>query len=342
TDFYSKQPQFNLNAVSSFNGGLVKGIDVYYPNVTENEAKNQWIVDAVTTKKLVLKHDGKKYNFAKGDNIGFEGDIVYDGGTEKVLSNGLELEKGMTFLPATMMNSYQELIIRDAIDKHFEAEIQNFMRENDQQAKVKTLSLFFIDSIKSYRDKDGWLKRIFEQRLKEKLISLICEFCNKKKEREKEYLDFLQVTFTHLEDDVHAGYFGEDRGSGDEAIQAEVDDILKNKEKLLSFKDENGNWNTRRFLFSKWTLREGWDNPNVFVIAKLRTSGSENSKIQEVGRGLRLPVDENGQRVQQEEWSSRLAFLISYDEKDFARKLVGEINSDAKLDMDQYKLTDDM
>lgn len=59
---------------------------------------------------------------------------------------------------------------------------------------------------------------------------------------------------------VYAGYFSEDRGSGDEAIQAEVDDILKNKEKLLSFKDKDGNWITRRFLFSKWTLREGWDN----------------------------------------------------------------------------------
>ena len=69
------------------------------------------------------------------------------------------------------------------------------------------------------------------------------------------------------------------------------------------------------FLFSKWTLREGWDNPNVFVIAKLRTSGSDNSKIQEVGRGLRLPVDETGHRIQQDEWPTRLAFLIGYDEK---------------------------
>ena len=66
------------------------------------------------------------------------------------------------------------------------------------------------------------------------------------------------------------------------------------KPSYCSFKDGEGNWLTRRFLFSKWTLREGWDNPNVFVICKLRTSGSENSKIQEVGRGLRLPVDEKG------------------------------------------------
>src|SRR5699024_5665119 len=181
--------------------------------------------------------------------------------------------------------------------------------------------------------------------LMRKLNQLISKYEMAIEPREKEYYEFLKATVRDLKAEnqqVYAGYFSEDRGTGDEAIQAEVNDILKNKERLLSFKDKDGNWITRRFLFSKWTLREGWDNPNVFVIAKLRTSGSENSKIQEVGRGLRLPVDENGQRVQQEEWSSRIAFLISYDEKDFARKLVGEINSDAKLDMDQYKLTDDM
>src|SRR5699024_2116583 len=160
--------------------------------------------------------------------------------------------------------------------------------------------------------------------------------------REQEYLSFLQATLVDLTENVHAGYFGEDRGSGDEAIQAEVDDILKNKEKLLSFKDDKGNWNTRRFLFSKWTLREGWDNPNVFVIAKLRTSGSENSKIQEVGRGLRLPVDENGHRLLQDELPSRLRFLIGYDEKDFAEKLVTEVNEDRMIKLNENKLTQEM
>ena len=111
---------------------------------------------------------------------------------------------------------------------------------------------------------------------------------------------------------------------------------------MLSFKNSNGNWITRRFLFSKWTLREGWDNPNVFVIAKLRTSGSENSKIQEVGRGLRLPVDETGHRLTQDEFPSRLSFLIGYDEKDFAEKLIGQINSDVDVKLDEEKLTDEM
>lgn len=163
--------------------------------------------------------------------------------------------------------------------------------------------------------------------------------------REQEYYQFLKATLQSLKSehqDVYAGYFSEDRGSFDEDVQAEVEDILKNKEKLLSFKDDQGNWITRRFLFSKWTLREGWDNPNVFVIAKLRTSGSEISKIQEVGRGLRLPVDETGHRLNQDEWQSRLSFLIGYDERDFAQKLVGEINDDSPIKLNQEELTDDM
>ncbi len=86
----------------------------------------------------------------------------------------------------------------------------------------------------------------------------------------------------------------------------------------------------RRFLFSKWTLREGWDNPNVFVICKLRTSGSEISKIQEVGRGLRLPFDENGNRMNADTGGGdfQLSYIIDFSEREFAKKLVGEINGD--------------
>lgn len=346
-DYYRRQPQFDLNAVDSFNGGLVKGIDIYYPSLTEAQAENRYLVDSVTAKKLTLKQGSRYFELGVGDNLaevdaGFEGSIEYAG--SKMLSNDLELEAGMALVPGTFNASYQELIVQDAIDKHFVAEQANFLRGNEREnnaPRIKSLSLLFIDSIKSYRDEAGWLKLTFERLLRHKLMQLIHEYEAKSLPREVEYLSFLRATLVSLNSDnqnVHAGYFGEDRGSGDEAIQAEVDDILKNKEKLLSFKDHHGNWEIRRFLFSKWTLREGWDNPNVFVIAKLRTSGSESSKIQEVGRGLRLPVDENGHRVQQEEWPSRLAFLIGYDEKNFARTLVDEINSDTKVQLNEQKL----
>ncbi|WP_210124154.1 type III restriction-modification system endonuclease [Staphylococcus sp. GDK8D64P] len=350
-DYYRGKPQFELNAVDSFNQGLVKGIDIYYPNLTPEQAKNRYTIDSVKAKEIVLKKGKNRWTLGIGENLAnidslFEGDLSYSGA--KTLSNDLEISKGMDLLPGTFTTSYQELIINDAINQHFEHEINNFMRDNlkeNFQPKVKTLSLFFIDSIRPYRNKEGWLKETFERLLKVKLRKLIKEFEVKKLPREIEYLDFLRVTYASLNSEnqmVHAGYFGEDRGSGEEAIQAEVNDILKNKEKMLSFKDENGNWITRRFLFSKWTLREGWDNPNVFVIAKLRTSGSENSKIQEVGRGLRLPVDETGHRLTQDEFPSRLSFLIGYDEKEFAQKLIGEINSDVDVKLNEDKLTDEM
>ncbi|EBP4365148.1 type III restriction-modification system endonuclease [Salmonella enterica] len=350
-DYYRRKPQFDLNAVDSFNDGLVKGIDIYYPNLPEEQANNRYIVDSVTAKKLILRRGSKIAEVGVGENLadvdaGFEGSIEYAG--SKMLSNDLELEAGMALVPGTFGASYQELIIQDAIDKHFDTEQANFLRSNEPEnnaPRIKTLSLFFIDSIKSYRDDEGWLKVTFERLLKKKLTQLIDDYQRKTLPREVEYLSFLQATLASLHSDnqnVHAGYFGEDRGSGDEAIQAEVDDILKNKEKLLSFSDHHGNWETRRFLFSKWTLREGWDNPNVFVIAKLRSSGSESSKIQEVGRGLRLPVDENGHRVHQEEWPSRLSFLIGYDEKAFANMLVDEINRDSKVQLNEQKLDEAM
>ena len=89
---------------------------------------------------------------------------------------------------------------------------------------------------------------------------------------------------------------------------------------MLSFKNAEEHWNTMRFIFSKWTLREGWDNPNVFQIAKLRSSGSEISKLQEVGRGLRLPVDEYGNRISTEQFY--LTYLVDFSEGKFADSLV--------------------
>ncbi len=99
-----------------------------------------------------------------GENLadvdaGFEGSIEYAG--SKMLSNDLELEAGMALVPGTFGASYQELIIQDAIDKHFDTEQANFLRSNEPEnnaPRIKTLSLFFIDSIKSYRDDEGWLK----------------------------------------------------------------------------------------------------------------------------------------------------------------------------------------
>lgn len=355
TDYYRGKPQFNLDAVDSFNQGLVKGIDIDYPDMTKEQASNLYKVVQTKAKELVLKQGGKEYTLNVGENLadvdaGFEGNITYAGGVDRELSNGLALSKGMKLIPGTFAENYQDEIISQALDCHFKAEQENFLRPNtgNNAPKIKTLALFFIDSIPSFRGENhnkGWLAKHFEAILTKKLQKLISRYELAIDDREKEYCSFLKATLASLQaehEDVYAGYFSEDRGSSDQDIQDEVDDILRNKEKLLSFKDKDGHWLTRRFLFSKWTLREGWDNPNVFTIAKLRSSGSEISKIQEVGRGLRLPVDENGHRLSQSEWPSRLSFLISFDERDFAEKLVGEINADAPIELNHDELTDEM
>ena len=125
-DYFRGKPQFELNAVDSFNLGLVKGIDIYYPNLTPEQAKNKYTIDSVKSKELVLKKGSNRWTLGRGENLAnvdplFEGDLSYSGA--KTLSNDLEISKGMDLLPGTFTTSYQELIINDAINQHFEHEI---------------------------------------------------------------------------------------------------------------------------------------------------------------------------------------------------------------------------
>ena len=201
---------------------------------------------------------------------------------------------------------------------------------------ILVLALFFIDDITSYRDsddgKEAYLKVMFEKLLLEKIEELLRIL----PDSEQEYKDYLEASKADISA-CHAGYFAQDNSDSDEAIANEVADILHNKKGPISLHKEDGSFNTRRFLFSKWTLKEGWDNPNVFTIAKLRSSGSDNSKLQEVGRGLRLPVDENGNRISNEEF--KLNYIVDFTEADFAQKLVDEINGELP---ETHMITDDI
>jgi type III restriction enzyme len=145
------------------------------------------------------------------------------------------------------------------------------------------------------------------------------------KTNDADYIAYLKASKKDISK-CHGGYFSQDNNDSDENIANQVNKILHDKKGLLSIRNEDNSQNTLRFLFSKWTLKEGWDNPNVFTITKLRSSGSENSKLQEVGRGLRLPVDENGNRISNEDF--RLNYIIDFTEADFAERLVKEINDD--------------
>ncbi len=331
TDYFRGTPQYNLGAVEAFNNDLVKGVAVQFPNLADIE-QNIYKVKSVTKNLLVLSQNGKEWQIKVGEDLsdvggGFDGDVTYNG--NKKLSNDLELETGMELVEGIFSNSYQEQLLQQALDAHFDTEKKNFNRDG---FKIKTIALFFIDSIDSYRNEDGWLKTTFEKLLNKKLDSLLSEYT------QGDYHDYLLATKKNISQS-HGGYFAKDWGeSDDSAIKEEIQDIL-HKERTLTFKKENGDWNIRRFFFSKWTLREGWDNPNVFTICKLRRSGSEISKIQEVGRGLRLPVDEAGNRLAQP-WM--LNYIIGWDEKEFGKKLVNEINMDAPVELNKDTLTNDM
>lgn len=324
---------YDLNSFQAFNQNLIKGIaKEHFEHISEKQdkVKIMSMQPKMSAKFNLIQREAptKSFELKKGDSLGIiapelEG-IVIDAITTSTveLSNGQVKSTGEEFNTDIYSSSYQESMIRLALERHFETERNNFRRNN----KIKTLALFFIDDIYSYRVNEGqekqpYLKEIFERLLAEKIDVIIPVLG----EQEKEYKEYLLASKVDL-NATHAGYFSQDNSSSDEAIAQEVQEILFEKKKLLAIKDDNGKFNTRRFLFSKWTLKEGWDNPNVFTIAKLRSSGSENSKIQEVGRGLRLPVDEFGNRISNEEF--KLNYIIDFTEADFAEKLVNEINAD--------------
>lgn len=323
---------YDLNAQRSFASNLIKGVmkEHFEPANNSNEkVKLLNIEDKKTaTFQYISQTKKESYSLGVGDSLSILSNdlagLTITGLTNDTvtLSNGMEKRKGEEFCVDIYSSSYQESMMRLAIQRHFETERENFHRE---KGRIKTLALFFIDDITSFRgDEQGngaWLREKFDHLLMSQLKAEL------KKDNSEEYEAYLKASLKDIAA-CRAGYFSQDNSDSDEAVKKEVDDILRNKTELLSIVGNDGEYNTRRFLFSKWTLKEGWDNPNVFTICKLRSSGSENSKLQEVGRGLRLPVDEFGNRVKDD--SFYLNYIVDFTERDFADRLVMEINEDVQ------------
>jgi len=190
----------------------------------------------------------------------------------------------------------QKVQIRETIKSHFDKERQLF------QQGIKTLSLFFIDEVAHYKSYDesgevvkGDLWKMFEEEYMRYLNNNLSLF-------EDDYQKYLKRFSV---EQVHNGYFSIDkkghavnsdvkRGNDTSDDISAYDLILKDKERLLSFDEPT------RFIFSHSALREGWDNPNVFQICTLRHANSATAKRQEVGRGLRICVDQQGNRMDAE------------------------------------------
>lgn len=324
---------YDLNACESFNQGLIKGVAKEHFNPLSKQEEKVKILsiaskDSVTLQRKKKDEGTKTFVLKTGDSLAIVSD-AFEGITITTItantvefSNGVSKTSGEEMDVDVYMSSYQEQMLKLALERHFETERENFC---NRSFKIKTLALFFIDDISSYRpDNEGknpYLLTAFERLLRERIELTISTLT----EHDTEYRAYLEASLADISA-CHAGYFSQDNSDSDEEIAKEVDAILNGKKQLLSFRNADGTYNTLRFLFSKWTLKEGWDNPNVFTIAKLRSSGSENSKLQEVGRGLRLPVDENGNRISNEEF--QLNYIVDFTEADFAQRLVDQINGE--------------
>jgi type III restriction enzyme len=206
--------------------------------------------------------------------------------------NGDSLHKGEV-MGDVSEKQLQRIQVRETIKSHFEKEAMLFKQG------IKTLSLFFIDEVANYKGYDeqgevvkGDLWKIFE----EEYMLYLNEHLSLFEDNYQRYLKRFSAS------DVHNGYFSIDKkGKAQNSKEKDSEEnrpaydlILKDKERLLSFEEPT------RFIFSHSALREGWDNPNVFQICTLRHANSNTAKRQEVGRGLRICVDQQGVRMDKE------------------------------------------
>jgi type III restriction enzyme len=220
--------------------------------------------------------------------------------------------------------------IKHTVKKHLEKEIQLRGRG------IKVLSLFFIDRVANYRDYDGAGQPV-KGKFAVAFEAMLAEFA---KDPRYAALDWLKLPL----ESVHNGYFASDKArKGQEPVwkdtrgDTQADDevynlIMKDKELLLSEEEP------LRFIFSHSALREGWDNPNVFQICTLNETRSAMKKRQEIGRGLRLPVDQNGQRVFDES-VNKLFVMANESYEDFARALQTEYEEDCGVTFGKVPLS---
>ena len=231
------------------------------------------------------------------------------------LSGGKRLSIGET--SGGLNDEIMRAQIRETVAEHFS-------KEKQLQAKgIKVISLFFIDQVANYRgyDKEG---EPVKGKLAEYFEEAFREFSTK-----EDYADLDLVSFPT--EKVHDGYFSQDRGKWRDTGGNTLADrdtyklIMQDKERLLDTKEP------LRFIFSHSALREGWDNPNVFQICTLNETHSEVKKRQEIGRGMRLPVDGNGDRITDEN-INRLTVIANESYEDFARQLQSEIEDECGVD----------
>lgn len=308
-----------LDSISSFRQSLVKKIVVYTQDVVENTdtligIENKKAIVSTLTNGIITRRElgiGAVFNGKNIKKINKDTIVLADDTIEKV--------------DYSLSDESLRAMIKETIKIHFEKEKGLF------EQGIKALTLFFMESDTSlFRGSNPKIKNFFEEEYKKQYTEIVSKL-----DQSSDYYKFLQNDFDSDNTlQVHKGYFSGDKGNADEKVKAGVDEILKDKKKLLSFESPT------RFIFSIWALQEGWDNPNVFTICKLSNQGSEISKLQQIGRGLRICVNQNLQRNtlknlnddQEAFWKiNNLDVVVSSKEHGFVEAIQNEILSNSFL-----------
>lgn len=328
---------YRLGPLEAFQQGLVKKIEVLGVTEQDNFNDDQLHLSFVSSGR-------------KGYGLAVEGDfVVYKNGEPH--RERIELKKGESLWDKTKNPAYRDVVI-DVVDKTknlvvfsngaqvhvgegvaarskrdvFRTQIEETIKHhfakqrelNEQGMNVKVLSLFFIDRVANYTAPDGLIRELFDA-------------AYEKLKKDNNFFKGWKA------EEVRAGYFAQKKATKSapaEYIDTAIDDaekkkedkeaekqayhlIMQAKEKLLSFDEKVS------FIFAHSALKEGWDNPNVFQICTLNQTTSESKKRQEIGRGLRLCVDQSGQRVTTDHVNV-LTVVANESYETFASKLQAE------------------
>ncbi|MCQ2936982.1 type III restriction-modification system endonuclease [Helicobacter pylori] len=315
---------YALDSKKAFDCALVKSISVASvgesdecflelkeANKKQNEATiNYTNLENKTQSVKVKTHD----NLGVVTHISALEDYIVENITKKEIRflNGFNLLLDQKEPFSYFVEGEQEVMLKEAIKSHFEREEGLFKKG------IKALCMVFISGVNSYlseNEKPAKLALLFEKLYQQKLEEVL------KKPLDENYRAYLERTREDIKK-VHGGYFAKSKKEGDEAKAIEL--ILKEKEKLLSFDSD------LRFIFSQWALQEGWDNPNVMTICKLAPSHSNITKLQQIGRGLRLAVNDKGERITKEhadfDFVNELVVIVPQVEGDFVGAIQQEIS----------------
>jgi len=341
---------YKLDSIDAYEQKLVKQIEV--ANVKINDSSNKPYIkiisidkkqppitakaeidvnqNGITKKKVVtLKSGSDLYELSNGRDV-YQGylviEICREEGNEFVeFKNHQSLDVG-EMIGDIDDDTIKRLQIRKTIEEHLDKELR--LTSED----IKVLSLFFIDRVSNYRQYDD------EGNAKKGKYALWFEEEYKEISKRRKYRTlFNDVDVDSEVEKVHNGYFAKDRrGVLKESTGKNRDDesafdlIMKDKEKLLSFK------NPLRFIFSHSALKEGWDNPNVFQICTLNETTSVMKKRQEIGRGLRICVNQEGERVYGHNINT-LTIMANESYESFAKGLQEEMEKEAGVKFEKIE-----